>query len=116
MGIPREFEAARIINAAPDRALSIVSLMEILQGARSKLETRQIRQSLLELEFDILPLSESIGAQAATLIQQYALAHHLQVADALIAATAVEAGRQLCTGNSKHFRPLRGVSVVSFNP
>jgi predicted nucleic acid-binding protein len=30
--------AARAIDAAPDRALAIVSLMELLQGARSKLD------------------------------------------------------------------------------
>lgn len=38
--------AARTIDAVTDRVLSIVSLMELLQGARSKLEARQIRQSL----------------------------------------------------------------------
>jgi predicted nucleic acid-binding protein len=41
--------ATRAIDAAPDRALAIVSLMELLQGARSKLEVRQIQQSLRQL-------------------------------------------------------------------
>jgi predicted nucleic acid-binding protein len=52
-------KAARAIDAAPDRALAIVSLMELLQGARSKLEVRQILQSLRQLQFRILPLSEA---------------------------------------------------------
>jgi predicted nucleic acid-binding protein len=108
--------AARTIDAAADRALSIVSFMELLQGARSKLEGRQIRQSLRQLQFRILPLSETIGATAAAIIEQHALAHGIQVADALIAATAIEAGHPLCTVNVKHFRPISALSRVAFRP
>lgn len=109
-------KAARAIDAAQDRALTIVSYMELLQGARSKLEIRQIQQSLRQLEFRILPLSEAIGAAAAALIEQHALAHGIQLADALIAATAIDSGRQFCTGNSKHFRSIHGLSCVAFRP
>jgi hypothetical protein len=112
-GNPR---AARIIDSATDRALSIVSFMELLQVARSKQELRQIQQSLLALEFSILPLSESIGATAAALIQQQTLTQGIQLADALIAATAIESGRRSCTANTKQFRPIRGLSLVSFRP
>ena len=60
--------AARTIDAAADRAVSIVSLMELIQGARSKLEVLRIRQSLRQLQFRILPLSEPIGTAAAAII------------------------------------------------
>ena len=108
--------AARAIDAAPDRAMSIVSLMELLQDARSKTEARLIRQSLRQLQFRVLPLSEAISAAAAALIEEHALAHGIQLADALIAATAMESGLSLCTGNAKHFRPIRGLSCVAFRP
>ena len=108
--------AARVIDAATDRALSIVSYMELLQGARSKVEGREIQQSLRQLQFRILPLSEPIGATAAALMEQHALAHGFQLADALIAATAIEAGQPLCTANVKHFRPVRALSLVAFRP
>ena len=108
--------AARAIDAAAERALSIVSLMELMQGARSKLESRQIRESLHHLQFVVLPLSETIGATAAALIEQHALAHGIQLADALIAATAIESGRELCTANAKHFRPIRGLTRIAFRP
>jgi len=108
--------AARTIDAAPDRALSIVSLMELLQGARSKPEVRQIKEFLRQLGFSILPLSESIGSNAAALIEQHSLAHGVQLADALIAATAIESGHQLCTANTKHFRPIKSLSRVAFRP
>jgi hypothetical protein len=108
--------AARTIDAASDRALAIVSLMELLQGARSKLEARQLQQSLRQLRFRVLPLSEALGAHAAVLIEQHALSHGIQLADALIAATAMEFGLPLCSGNAQHFRPIRGLSCVTFRP
>jgi predicted nucleic acid-binding protein len=108
--------AARIIDAAADRELSIVSLMELIQGARSKSEIREIQRSLRQLQFRILPLSESIGATAAALIEQHAVAHGIEVADALIAATALESALPLCSGNIKHFRPIRNLSRVAFRP
>ena len=108
--------AARMIDAATDRAVSIVSYMELIQGARSKLEARQIRQSLQQLQFRILPLSEPVGATAAGLIEKHALAHGIQLADALIAATAIESGQPLCTANAKHFRPIGSLSRVGLRP
>jgi len=108
--------AARTIDAAPDRALSIVSFMELLQGARSKLEARQIKQSLRQLQFRILPLSESIGVTAAALIEKHSPAHGIQLADALIAATAIESGHPLCTANAKHFRSVGALSRAAFRP
>jgi predicted nucleic acid-binding protein len=108
--------AASTIDAAAERALSIVSFMELLQGARSKLEARQIRESLLRLQFRILPLSEPVGAAAAALIEQHALSHGIQMADALIAATAIESGLPLCTANAKQFRAIRALSRVAFRP
>lgn len=108
--------AARAIDAAPDRGLSVVSLMELLQGARSKRESLQIRHSLRQLQFRILPLSDAIGAAAVGLIEEHSLTHGIQLADALIAATAIDAGLALCTGNAKHFRPIRGLSPVAFRP
>jgi predicted nucleic acid-binding protein len=109
-------KAARRIDAAAVRALSIVSFMELLQGARSKLEARQIKQSLRQFEFRILNLSQAIGASAAALIEEHSLAHGIQLADALIAATAIETDQPLCTANVKHFRPIKGLSRAAFRP
>jgi predicted nucleic acid-binding protein len=52
----------------------------------------------------------------APLIEQHAQAHGIQLADALIAATAIESGDSLCTANVKHFRPIRALSRVAFRP
>ncbi|MEO5922282.1 MAG: PIN domain-containing protein [Bryobacteraceae bacterium] len=108
--------AAQAIDNASDRALSIISLMELLQSARTRLEGRQIQKSLRQLGFRTLPLSEPIGSAAATLIEQHAVSHGIQLADALIAASVLDAGDALCTGNVKHFRPIRGLSLAAFRP
>jgi predicted nucleic acid-binding protein len=106
--------AASALNAAADREMSIISFMELLQGARSKVELLDIKSSLRMLGFRILPLSESIGATAAALVEQHNLATGIQLADALIAATAMEVGEPLCTGNLKHFRSIKNLSCVAF--
>jgi predicted nucleic acid-binding protein len=108
--------AARTIDAAADRAVSIVSLMELLQCARSKREVLRIRQSLRQLQFRILPLSEPIGAAAAAIIERDAQSHGIQLADALIAPTAIQAGDFLCTANIKDVRPVDSLSPVAFRP
>ena len=106
----------RTIDAASDRSLSVVSLMELLQGARSKLEARQIQHLVRDFQFRVLPLSERIGATAAAIIEEYALANGIRVIDALIAATAIDSGETLCTGNTKHFRPIPDLARVVFRP
>ena len=108
--------AARAIDGDTSRALTVISLMELLQGARSKRESQHIRRSLSELQFQVLPLSESIGATATIIIEEHAQSHGMQLADALIAATAIEAGLPLCTANVKHFRPLAALTLVPFRP
>lgn len=108
--------AQKLIDDAVDRSISIVSVMEVMQGARSKAETATILDLFAKTRFRVLPLSENIGHRAAGLIQQYSHAHGIQVADALIAATAMENGSVLATRNVKHFRALRGLQFHAFRP
>ena len=109
-------EAASWINAARDPAMSVVTLVEVLQGARSTVEMRQMRQMVRALQFRVLPLSESIGNAAAALIEEHALSGGLQLADALIAATAIDAGEVLATANTRHFRAIRKLEIKAFRP
>src|SRR5258708_2750505 len=95
----REPVARSLVDTDTDRSLSIVTLMELLQGARSKLEMKEIRSFIREFDFTVLPLSESIGDVAAALIEEYAHSTGLRLEDALIAATAREQSEVLVTGN-----------------
>jgi len=109
-------KAARAIDRAEVRLLSIVSYMELLQGARNKTELRTIKSTLAELRFDLLPLTENVGHRAAIFIESYALSASLSMPDALIAATAAEAGQPIITGNDKHYRAIAGLAVKRFRP
>src|SRR5436190_22738600 len=84
--------AARLIESQPIHAISIVTLMELIQGARSKQEVATIRRFLREYEFEILPISEEISYMAAALIEEHAQSNGLQLADALIAAAVRDRG------------------------
>jgi predicted nucleic acid-binding protein len=108
--------AAKLIDATADREISIISVMEVIQGAQSKPETKTIMDLFAKTEFRIVPLSETIGHAAAGLIQQYTHAHGIDVADALIAATAMGEDAILVTGNVRHFRAIRGLKVQVFRP
>jgi predicted nucleic acid-binding protein len=111
-----EPNAVELIDATPDRVVPVVALMEVLQEAKSKAEMRLISDWIFSSRFRILPLSEAIGAVAVGLIEEYALAHGLQLADALIAATALDAGEELATGNARHFRAIRKLEIKTFRP
>ncbi|MEW6369081.1 MAG: type II toxin-antitoxin system VapC family toxin [Acidobacteriota bacterium] len=104
--------AARVIEEDQARSVSIVSCMELFQGARDKKELAAIRRFLLE--FETLPLSEDIGYRASIYMEEYALKSGLQLADSLIAATAVQRLETLCTGNLKHYRAIPELELRPF--
>ncbi len=112
----RNLRAAKAVDRADLRSISIVSYMELLQGARDKGDAREIKRYFATMQFRMLPLTESIGHRAATYIEQYALSFAMRMPDALIAASAVENREPLLTGNQKHFRVVRGLQVVRFKP
>ena len=109
-------DAQDAVRAAPERSVSVITVMELNQGARDQAELRTIRNFLEGFQFRVIPLSESIGHQASLFIEQHALASRLGVTDALIAATAIETRIPLCSGNQKHFARIRGLELLPFRP
>jgi predicted nucleic acid-binding protein len=106
--------AAYAIERDAGRAVSIVSCMELFQGARDKRELAVIRQFLSA--FETLPLSEDIGYRAGIYMEEYTLKVGLQLADALIAATAVENRTTLHSGDTKHYRTISELQWKTFRP
>lgn len=99
-------KAAELVEATEDRFLSVVSYMELLQGARDKREVRTIKTFLTDTGFQMAPLSENIGHRAAIYMEEYGLKAGMSMADALLAATAVENQFMLCTANVRHYRAV----------
>ena len=108
--------AARLIESQSDRAISMISAMELLQGARSRAEIKTIHQFIQQSGIRLVPVNESISHVALSLIEAHALAAGLRVADALIAATAREGALPLATGNARHFKAIAGLEVKAFRP
>ena len=83
--------------------MSVCNCMELMQGARNKLEQLSIKNVLTSLDFEISPITEAISHRASIFIKEHALNSGLQLADVLVFATACEYSLCLCSGSQKHF-------------
>jgi len=109
-------KAARAVDGADTRAICVVTYMELLQGARDKTEVRAIKSFLADMQFALLPLTENIGHRASIYMEEYGLSVSMSMADALIAAAAIEANEPLITGNDKHYKAIRELDLKRFRP
>lgn len=108
--------ARKIIQENPDFSIPVVTYMELVQGMRNQAELNILKKSLRKWNVPIIYISEAISAKAMFYVEQHYLSHSVQLADALIGATAEEHGLKLLTGNVKHYKPLKGVKTVRFTP
>jgi hypothetical protein len=108
--------AARMVELARERALSVMTHMELVQGARSKQEVKAIKGFLADFAFAVLPLTENIGHRAMVYMEEYSLRSGMSAGDALVAATAVEQGLPLCTANRKHYRLVQDLELKVLRP
>ncbi|MBO7655707.1 MAG: type II toxin-antitoxin system VapC family toxin [Kiritimatiellae bacterium] len=109
-------KALDAIDAAPRRSVSAITYMELLQGARNKSEIRSIKRFLSTLGFVTHPVTANISARAIAIMELTALKNDLGVADALIAATSLETGDALLSGNVKHFKAVPLLDPIAFRP
>lgn len=109
-------KAAAALKRPGDLLLSAVSYMELLKGARDKRELAAIQNLLHDMGFTFLPVTESISRRATIYMEEYVLAFGLDLADALIAATAVEHSLAIHTGNDKHYRCIPSLELSVFRP
>ena len=109
-------KAAEWVTNAPERHLSAQSYLEFLQGAKDTLHLKALKSFILAGHFYLLPFTENISHRAMIYIEEYGLSHRLGAGDALIAATAVEHGLPLVTGNAKHFKAIKDLELKIFKP
>ncbi len=109
-------KAAALIEQDKDKMLSIQSYMELLQGAKDKVQHRYVKDFIKAFNFSILPLSENIGHRALIYVEEYALSSNMRAGDALIAATAVENDLPLVSSNAKHFKVVKELQFKVFRP
>ena len=83
---------------------------------RNKKELNSLRQALHAWNTKILYISEEISAKAMFAVEQHFLSHSMQLADALIGATAISFGLPLLTGNDKHYKIMKEIQLKRFRP
>jgi hypothetical protein len=90
--------------------------MELVQGMRNKKELNSLRKALHGWNARILYLSEEITAKAMFFVEQNFLSHSIQLADALIGASAVAYGLPIITGNDRHYKVMGDIKIKKFSP
>ena len=103
--IPALLTSGEILTWTP------VSVAEIFAGVR-KGEEKQVENLFLVLE--ALSLSAEIGRKAGQYMKSYSRSHGIELADALVAATAHFNGIPLWTLNRRHY-PMRDIRFVSLH-
>jgi len=106
--------AAAAVLAAEPFAISAVTYMELVQGMRNARELAHLKSDMKLWQTRTLPITEAISRRATELVEAHFLSHHLQLADALIAATALEHKLALLTSNVRHFQAIKELRLEPF--
>jgi len=107
-------KAYKIIEKSKNIFISVVTYMELVQGMRNKNELNNLRRALHVWNLKILYISEEISIKAMFFVEQHYLSHSIQLADALIGATAIAYGLPILTGNDKHYKILKDIQIKKF--
>ena len=109
-------KAYKIIENSEHFNISVVTYMELVQGMRNKNELNNLRSALHAWNTEVLYISEEISVKAMFYVEQHYLSHSIQLADALIGATAISHGLPILTGNDKHYKILKDIQIKKFRP
>jgi hypothetical protein len=107
-------KAYQLIENLDNFFVSVVTYMELVQGLRNKKELNHLRKALHGWNAQILYVSEEISAKAMFYVEQHFLSHSMQLADALIGATAIARGLPMLTGNDKHYKVMKELEIKKF--
>ncbi len=108
----REKTKEYLINADENLALSRISWMELVCGARNKIELLNIKKQLEMLNIEMIEINEDISQKASLLFEKYYHSNGLSIPDAFIAAQAIIINERLTTHNIKHFKFIEDLKVL----
>lgn len=98
-----------IVRWDKSECISDISYMEFVQGCRNNQEL--IIWKKASNQFKLIPVTEDVSHKARSLMDDYKLAHGINMGDALIAATALVHSLTLLTGNKKHYCFIPGLDA-----
>lgn len=108
--------AKAVLDGSESFTVSAITYVELVQGMRNKRELAALKQGLALWQTEVLHVTPAISVRATAFVEQMFHSHSIELADALIAATAIERGERLLTGNAKHFSKFTGLEVRRFTP
>ncbi len=109
-------QAAAYLQREGRFSLSALTRYEVLRGLKDKLATTQLKHfETFCLHSEILPISDSILNHASDLwVAARRGGHSKSDADLIIAATALEHGYDLATGNTLHYSWISDLTIVDW--
>lgn len=109
-------KARRCVEKAGRFSLSVVTYMELVQGMADKRELAMFRRTMRAWQAEVIYIDREISSKAMVYVEEHCLSHSLQLADALIAATAIQCGQSLLTGNARHYRVIKELDLKPYRP
>lgn len=94
-------------------AVSVVTQMELIVGCRNKAELRVVDSFLRR--FAAIRVNDLISDRAVELLREFRLSHGLLIADAFIAATALEWICPLASGNRRHYEFIPELDLLPYH-
>ena len=111
-GIPEAIACLQRLEQQGSLSVSAVTQMELIVGCRNKVELHDL--AIFLRRFQLMKITDQISDQAVGLLQQYRLSHGLLIADALIAATALEHRQPFITKNQRDFRFIANLNLLAY--
>ncbi len=96
--------------------ISVVTYIELVQGMRNKRELTELRKAIRNWNCKIIHINDEISSKAMFYVERHYLSNSLQLADALVATTALVNGLTIITGNNKHFKIIKELEINRFIP
>jgi predicted nucleic acid-binding protein len=103
-------EAADFISSIKFPKISILTYFELINGARSKSETKKIIQGVKS--FSILEVGIEAQYLGLELFTKYKLEDGIGIYDSLIAASAIYNNLGLISRNIKHYKNIPNLSII----
>jgi len=107
-------KAYKLIEGLNNFYISVVTYIELVQGMRNKQELTELRRAIRNWNCKIIHINEEISSKAMFYVERNFLSNSLQLADSLIATTAIVNGLTILTGNDKHFKVIKELDIKKF--
>lgn len=108
--------AYNTIEGQSDFSFSVITYMELVQGMRNKQELQELENAIQRWNATVLQINEAISTKTSEYVKRHYLSRSLELADALIGATAAVNQLPLLTANDKHYKVIQDITLDIFRP